>query len=485
MLIGRHRGLFVLLGATSLCAPGLAMAKAPDPATQTLAARLERLEAEVTRLRTELTASRGEQAQTAASAAQTAASAAQTASALEQARATSEQAAAKVAALEAKHRPEGFRDGASTIRIGGFVKLVSSNTRYGNGAVMTNTLGRDFYLPQQIPVGGTATRDQDFSAKQTRLWVNLQTDVAGHTLKGYLETDFQTTANAAPNVGGGGSQRTTNGYTLALRRAYLQLDRWTIGEDWTTFQNTGVLPESTDYVGGVEGTVFVRQPLVRYSAPLGKQTTLHVAIENPESGTATLGTATLVENGTDRLPDFTARLAWAGKRAELSLAGLARQVRVENAGVAATRSGFGASASAKLFLNEAKTADARVMVTYGDGISRYVGLNFAPDAVYVPASGRLEDVKVFAALAAVRLPLSPQLRINLIGSYQSAQYADSLAAAGIAAFNQRAWSGAANLFYSPVSAVDLGIEYRHGERRLVSGVTGTTDRMEFAAKYTF
>lgn len=480
------RALILLLCATSLRAPGLALAKAPAAATSAdtaaLIARLERLEAEVTRLKADLDTARGQQAEASRLAA---ASAAQTTAALEQARAKGEEAAAKVAALESRPRPEGFRDGNSTLRIGGFIKLVASNTRFGNGSVMTNTLGRDFYLPQQIPVGGTATRDQDFSAKQTRLWVNLQTEVAGHTLKGYLETDFQTTANAAPSVGGGGTQRTTNGYTLALRRAWLQLDRWTIGEDWSTFQNIAVLPESTDYVGGVEGTVFVRQPLIRYSAPFGKAAMLHLAIENPESATATLGTPTLVENGTDHLPDFTARLVWSSKRAELSLAGLVRQLRVENAGVGSTRTGYGASASGKLFLNADKTADLRFMATYGDGISRYVGLNFAPDAVYVPAAGRLEDVKVFAALAALRLPLAPRLRINLMGSYQSADYADNLPLAGIAAFNQRAWSGAANLFYTPVNGVDVGIEYRHGERRLVSGVTGTVDRMEFAAKYSF
>jgi hypothetical protein len=378
-----------------------------------------------------------------------------------------------------------MRDGASTIKIGGYIKLIAAFTRFGNGAVATNTLGRDFYLPQAIPVGGIATQDQDFTAKQTRLWLNLQTDVAGHTLKGYLETDFQTTANAAANVVGGGSQRTTNGYTLALRRAFVQLDRWTVGQDWTTFQNPAVLPETTDYVGGVEGTVFVRQPQIRYSAPLGQGTTLHLAAENPESATATLGSPALTENGADHMPDFTARLAWSGKHAEIALAGLARQLRVENAGVGSTRSGFGLSASGKLFLNEVKTADARLMLTYGTGISRYVGLNFAPDAVYDPATAKLQGVRVLAALAAVRVPLTPQIRVNFIGSYQSASYADTLAAAGIAAFNKSAWSGAANIFYSPVPNIDVGLEFRHGERKLVSGVTGKVDRVEFAAKYTF
>ena len=46
-------------------------------------------------------------------------------------------------------------------------------------------------------------------------------------------------------------------------------------------------------------------------------------------------------------------------------------------------------------------------------------------------------------------------------------------------------SGAVNVFYSPVKPVDLGIEFRHGERKLVSGVTGKLDRIELAAKYSF
>jgi hypothetical protein len=33
--------------------------------------------------------------------------------------------------------------------------------------------------------------------------------------------------------------------------------------------------------------------------------------------------------------------------------------------------------------------------------------------------------------------------------------------------------------------VDLGIEYRHGSRELVSGASGSLDRVEFAAKYNF
>lgn len=456
----------LLLAASALAFPQLAQAATDREAD--LLARLERVEAELARLRAEVAGARAVQADALTMDAQVAT------------RLATLEARPAPAAAPASPPPDGFRSGATTIRLGGYIKLIAANSRYSQGEVASNSLGRDFYLPQAIPTGaGPASRVQDFTAKQSRFWLNFATDVSGHAVKGYVETDFQT------SPGTQGSQRTTNGYNLALRRAFMQVDRWTFGQDWTTFQYTGALPESTDYVGGAEGTVFVRQPLVRYSLPLSKALTLHLAAEEPESGTATVGAPTLVENGDDAMPDFAARLAWSDMPGELSLALLGRQVRTEAAGKAARAAGWGVSAGGKLFLRGDKASDARFMVTYGRNIGRYVGLNFAPDAVYVPATGKLEDVSVFAALGAVRVPLAKNLRANLMGSYQSVDYADGLALAGIGGFNKRAWSAAANLFWSPVKSIDLGIEVRHGERRLVNGADGAIDRIEFAAKYGF
>jgi len=98
---------------------------------------------------------------------------------------------------------------------------------------------------------------------------------------------------------------------------------------------------------------------------------------------------------------------------------------------------------------------------------------------------KLRDANEFAALAALRVPVGPGLRFNLMGSYQSVDYDDLLTAANVASFNKEAWSGAVNLFYSPVKNIDLGIEFRHGERKLVNNAKGSTDRAEFAAKYSF
>lgn len=158
---------------------------------------------------------------------------------------------------------------------------------------------------------------------------------------------------------------------------------------------------------------------------------------------------------------------------------------MESGGVAADAMGWGVSGGGKVFLNEAKTSDIRVLATYGHNAGRYIGLNFAPDAVLVPATGDLESVNEFAAIAALRLAVASNVRVNLMGSFQEVDYADALTLADIGGFNHKAWSAAANIFYSPVKSIDLGIEYRRGNRELVNGADGTLDRVEFAAKYSF
>lgn len=371
---------------------------------------------------------------------------------------------------------DGFKVGGTAVKIGGFLKTVATFSRWDDGDVAGTSPGRDFYLPQAIPVNGTReSTDSDFSAKQTRLWLDLSTDVSGHTLKGYLETDFQT------SPGTQGSERTTNGYNLALRRAWVQFDDLLVGQDWSTFQYVGALPETTDFVGPTEGTVFVRQPLVRYTAKLGPGLALSVAAENAESATITPVSPALAENDDDRLPDLAARLAYTAPFGELSLAGLFRKLSVDDGSASETATGWGVSGAGKIVFGPDKRHDLRFMATYGEGIGRYVGLNFAPDAVYDGLAGTLDTVRTFAALAALKIGWTPSLRSTVMAGYQNAAYPST---APLTA-SDKAWSVAGNLFWSPVRSLDLGVEYRHGERKLLNGLAGQLDRLEFAAKYNF
>lgn len=388
-------------------------------------------------------------------------------------------AEAKAAAKPAEKAPEppkladGFRSGDTTIKIGGFIKTTAMFSRYDSGDLATGSLGRDFYLPSQIPVGGVREHtDSDFVAKQTRLTLSFN---GASGVGGYIEGDFQTTP-------GSGSERTTNGYNFALRRAYVTYGNWLFGQDWTTFQNVAALPESTDFVGPTEGTVFVRQPQVRYTKKFKDGYTLAVALENPETASITPTSPTMIENDDDRVPDVTARLSISKPFGDFAIALLARQLSVDNGTVGDTATGYGASVSGKVPFGAKKQHDVRFMLTGGDGIGRYVGLNFAPDVVYAGTAGaKMETVDITSGFAAVKIGWSPRVRSTFAASFLEADYPVGSPATA----SKSAQSLAANLFFTPAKGLDLGIEVRAGERELVNGLKGKLDRIELAAKYAY
>lgn len=469
-----------LMAGVALFALSTTGALADTKKEKELEARIEALEKAFGSLTGQLQASQAENVQLRAAVTDAQASAADA-----QAKATEASKSIEAAKpVLASAKQDGFTvgNGSTRIKIGGFLKTVATFSRWDDGSVAGNSLGRDFYLPSTIPTRTTpasrSTTNNDFNAKHTRLWLNLDTTVSGHTLKGYVETDFQT------SPGTQGSERTANGYNLALRRAYIQFDNLTVGQDWSTFQNVATLPESTDFVGTTEGTVFVRQPLVRYSKALSKMATLQLAVENGETQSATGPALATVENDQDKMPDFVTRLNVKAGNADLALAGIVRQLRVDSGAVKDTAMGWGVSGSGKIVFGNKKQHDLRFMATYGKGLGRYVGLNFSPDAIVSPA-GQLETPRLFAGFAALRIGLTPTVRTNLMVSYQDVNYPGGFAAGYFNAFNETAYSYAGNIFWSPAKGFDFGVEYRHGQRQLVNDIKGQLDRLEFAAKYSF
>jgi len=373
---------------------------------------------------------------------------------------------------------DGFKVAGTTVKLNGFIKTWASVSRYSGGNIAPESVGRDFYFPSMTPVGGRNEGNSvEAHAKQTRIVLATETPLAGHSLKGLVELDFQVVPGTQ------GNQRVVNGYNPGLRRAFFTFDNWLFGQEWTTFQYIGALPETTDFIGPSEGTVFVRQAQVRYTRKLNDAFALSVAVENPETSSTNVASATIVENSDDRLPDVAARLNYKASFGELSLAGIGRKLTVDTGTFKDSATGWGVSFAGKVPFGTAARSDLRLMVTHGVGIGRYVGLNLAPDAVYVPASGaQLYMPSLTAGFAALKLGWTSKLRSTFMGSAQGIDYATAGTPVGA---SKSAWSASANLFYSPVDHVDLGIELRHAERKLVDGQVGKLDRGELAARYSF
>jgi len=365
---------------------------------------------------------------------------------------------------------EGFRIGDHTVKFGGFVKVDAYATRYSGGDPVNGDALREFHIPGSIPIGGadedTAT---DFNARQTRFWLTTDGMVGGHKIGTRMEMDFQT-------LPGAGDQRTTSPANPALRRAFITIDNWLIGQEWTNFQNTAVLPESADFIGAAEGTVFARQVQVRYT-----RGPFSVSVENPETTVTPFGGGARIIADDNSIPDFTARYAVSRPWGDFQFAGLLRQLKYQNpaTNIDSTATGWGLSASTKIKVG-AKD-DLRLMVTGGEGIGRYVGLNFSNDAV-LNGSGDLDAIGVVAGFAAYRHVWAPGWRSSLIWSAQKVD--NDLAFTGLAA-NRSAQSFHANLIWSPVTAFDVGAELMFADREIETGASGDMTRLILFAKYGF
>lgn len=438
--------------AALMATPSLASAQ--DQAA--LEARIAQLEAQLNALKSEVVAARTQQA-----------AQQQDIIRLE----TRPAASAPVQQASAPAAPgEGFRIGDHTVKFGGFVKVDAYATRYSGGDPVNGDALREFHIPGSIPIGGadedTAT---DFNARQTRFWLTTDGMVGGHKIGTRMEMDFQT-------LPGAGDQRTTSPANPALRRAFITIDNWLIGQEWTNFQNTAVLPESADFIGAAEGTVFARQVQVRYT-----RGPFSVSVENPETTVTPFGGGARIVADDNSIPDFTARYAVSRPWGDFQFAGLLRQLKYQNpaTNIDSTATGWGLSASTKIKVGSKD--DLRLMVTGGEGIGRYVGLNFSNDAV-LNGSGDLDAIGVVAGFAAYRHVWAPGWRSSLIWSAQKVD--NDLAFTGLAA-NRSAQSFHANLIWSPVTAFDVGAELMFADREIETGASGDMTRLILFAKYGF
>lgn len=472
------------VAATALAATALApaTARAADDPQQALEARIARIEAQMAQMQQDLAAARQDLAAARGAAVPDAAPAlaqADRPAAIPADEPGPPPASAPVATATAADAP--------TIHLGGTIKMVASIARVQSTSLAPNALGRDIYVPTTIPSPtGSGRRFTSTSLRQSEVHLAAHSTLAGHSVDGYIEVDFQ------PLPGDTADYTVPGRETPYLRRAFVKVDRWTVGQDWSTFQFTGALPESTDYIGATEGLVFVRQPLVRYSHPLGDGLTLHVALEKPESHVSQNSATLWGDNHRSQKPDLAARLGWTSGAGALSLAGLAREVHGEAGNL--RRLGLGASLGGKLWLDDEQGADVRFMVTYGRNIGRYIGLGTTDLSLQSQTVGNsvrnrgFGNIDTLAAMAALHMPLSPRLRANLIGAYQNNHYefepgANQAFANGN---THTVWSGAFNLFWSPLPAIDIGYEYRHARKTFITGApAGTFDKLELSGLYHF
>jgi len=352
----------------------------------------------------------------------------------------------------------------------GFFKLDAIASKYRDGEIADGSIGRDFYLPSTIPVGG-ADEDADLDAhvKSSRFIFGTESSAPdGSPISSRLEVDLFGSAL--------GDERVTNTYGVLLRQAYVQYKHWLVGQSWSNFQDVAALPETADFIGPTDGTVFVRQPQVRYT-----NGNFSLSAENPETTITPFGGGTRISSDDNDVPDLTATYTYKLPAGYLRASLLARQLKLETTGMTAIDDSTVAAALSVSGKINFGANDLRFMVTGGDGIGRYVGVNFANDAE-LTASGELRAVSGWAAFAAWRQAWNSQLRSTVMVS--ASEYDNNIGLAGGSA-NKSSLSLAVNTFYTLAPKLDIGLELRYAQREIESGDDGSLQRLQAIAKYSF
>lgn len=382
--------------------------------------------------------------------------------------------------------------GDTKFTFGGYVKLDAMMSRFSAGEVAGNSNARDFYNPTVTPVGtGPSSTVMDMHAKQSRFIFKTETPAGAEgPVRSHIELDFQNPAR--------GTERVTNNYDPGLRQAFVTYGNWLAGQAWSTFQDLGALPETVEFVGAADGTVFARQPQVRYTSGA-----LQIAAENAQTsigGTTSTTTADCSANpcvakvtktygindtNDNGMPDLVARYTHKGDYGYLSIAALGRQLKStdKTKSLSDTATGFGVSLSGKIKIGNSGD-DLRLMLTHGTGIGRYVALGISSDATF--HDGKLDPIKVTAGYLTYRHLWTDKLRSSFqvsgisIDNPAAVQFGDK---AGDV--TKTSYSGLTNLIYSVTPKLEVGVEYLHGKREIESGLDGKIDRLQFMAKHSF
>ncbi|WP_223789046.1 DcaP family trimeric outer membrane transporter [Marinicella meishanensis] len=353
-------------------------------------------------------------------------------------------------------------------QFGGFVKATGSFSAYSDGDLASGSVGRDFYIPGTIPVGGEGEdTDFDFSAKESRINFKSSHQLAsGDQITTFIEMDFL----LAPS----GNERVSNSYQPRLRHAFIKYNDWLFGQTWSTFQDVGALPESVDFLAAPDGIIFERQPMVRYT-----NGPWQLALENPETTVTPFGGGGRIVSDDNGAPDFVAKYTHQADWGHVAVAGLFRYLELDQVNDNTSETGYGLSITGKYKIGDKN--DLRFNLASGVGMGRYVALNTANAAV-LTETGALETIDSTAFAVAYRHHWNDQLRSNFILSRIEIDNDADYTGLGV---SKSAQSAQFNLLYSPVPKITLGVGFLHGKRELESGADGELNRLIFSAKYAF
>ncbi len=366
---------------------------------------------------------------------------------------------------------DGIKIGGTTISFDGFIKADAIFGSNGDGTENTYSVG----VPRNFATAASSGESDwktGFTARESRLAIGSKTeDVAGHTLRTYLEMDFNQDVDAP------GNEVVSNSYAPRLRQAYGSWNGWTAGQTYTTFTDLAALPDILNQ-GYMAAFIYTTQPQLRYTmaAPGGK---FMAALENPEDG---FGTTSYDDQS---YPDLTARYQLRNRYGIYSVSGVLRNLEHDNAsGEDDEKLGGAVSLSARI--PTIGRDDLRLQYSYGH-LGRYMGLFTYPDVdLGEQAAGEVDPLTTYGATAAYRHYWSPTWRSSLVLSQTEIVEDLAFSPSGALGSFDKAASIHANLIWQAHESFQVGLEYAHWDFSAIAGDSNSQyEQVLASAKYSF
>ena len=275
----------------------------------------------------------------------------------------------------------------------------------------------------------------------TRLGFDFKTPTQSGDVAGKVEVDFLGAND-----------------TLRIRHAYLTYANWLIGQTWSNFAVPDYMPESIDALGYVGGAV-KRTPQVRYTSTFSPQTNLIFALEDSKysdnSGT-TLGSD---PDNQMRIPALTAR--FNHKFADNAGIVTARTMVADKQTSDDEKVAWGVGLGTKFNVTPSTTLKADYYHVKGD--SSFV--SWSNPGYAIDANKNIQQSEFDSITVGITQQFNPKWRGTLGYGYMNhdtdLDYIN--ASANPSALNKDLWQAWANVFYSPIKPVSLGLEYTYGE----------------------
>jgi len=380
-----------------------------------------------------------------------------------------------------------------------------------------------------LPVTGARIHgDSRLSAAESRFNIETRTPTGYGELKTFIEGDFEGVSGVINQTNSGVSNSNTfqinsNRSAFALRHAYGTLGPLLAGQYFSLFEDLAAAPETLDFGGAIGVSGPLRQAQARYVFSAGNGLTLGVSAENPQTvvvsaapsafGNATntqptLGSSTFGLGQGDKMPDFVGAVIWSQGPGHIAFRGVVRDLYDHNpaggtaatgvgpAGVSNSTFGWGAGVSGDYHVFGKD--DIIFQVNGGKGIGRYItntGDTQADSVISVDGS-RLSAVPAYGGVLGYQHWWTDRLRSNIEGSVIYQKWERSLFAGGVTglidgatgsfgSLTRREISSHVNLIWSPVPAVDLGIEFIWEQRLIEANLSGQLVRTQTSAKFKF